>query len=93
MTKLVIALVLAAGIAACDRGETYDAHGTVIDTVNTDTTARLNLPDIDIGTTTDTLTVPTFSTQKDTVIVDKPVRSGSKQVEVKRPTVDVNRKP
>ena len=93
MNKIAIMLVLAAAVAACDRGESYEAHGTVVDTVNTDTTVRLNLPDVDMGMTTDTVSVPTFSTEKDTIIVDKPVKSGSKQVEVQRPTVDVNRRP
>ncbi len=93
MKKLAIALMLAAGIAACDRGETYESQGTVVDTVNSDTTARLTLPDIDVGTTKDTVTVPVFSTEKDTIIVDKPVKAGTKKVEVTRPTVDVNRKP
>ena len=93
MNKLALVLAVAAGIGACNRGESYDSHGTVVDTVNTDTTARLNTPDIDLGMTTDTVNVPTFSTEKDTIIVDKPVRSGTKQVEVTRPTLDVNRKP
>ena len=93
MTKLALTLLMAAGIAACDRGETYESHGTVVDTVNTDTTARLSLPDIDVGTTKDTVTVPVFTTQKDTIIVDKPVKAGTKKVEVTRPTIDVNRKP
>lgn len=91
MTKLALTLMLAAAIAACDRGERYESQGTVVDTINTDTTARLNLPDIDIGTTTDTVTVPVFSTEKDTIIVDKPVVAGKKQIEVRRPTVDINR--
>jgi hypothetical protein len=92
MRKLIGILAVAA-LAGCERTETYESSGTVVDTVNTDTTARLNLPDIDVGMTKDTVTVPVFTTQKDTIIVDKPVVAGKKQVEVKRPTVDVNRKP
>ena len=73
-----------------DIGDFKDVE--VIDTT-ADTTARLSIPDIDIGTTRDTLSLPTFGTQKDTIIVDKPVMTGRKPVEVKRPTVDVNKQP
>ena len=93
MNKLIITIALTGLVAACERGETYDSSGAVVDTVGADTTARLNMPDVDMGLTKDTVSVPVFSTEKDTVVVDKPVVSGKKKVEVTRPTVDVNRKP
>ena len=90
----VFAVAALAALAACDRGETYESSGTVVDTVQgTDTTVNLGLPDVDVGLKSDTITVPVFTTQKDTIIVDKPVVAGKKQVEVKRPTVDVTKRP
>ena len=86
---LMVLSVLALG--ACGRGETYEAGGTVDTTINhQDTTGGIG---IDFGTTRDTVNVPIIGTEKDTIIVDKPVVKGRKPVEVKRPTVDVNRKP
>lgn len=91
MKRLMLVCAVAA-LAACERGETYDSHGTVVDTVRTtDTSAKLNLPDVDFGMKRDTITVPVFTTKRDTIIVDRPVVAGKKQVEVKRPTVEVNR--
>jgi len=85
-------LVLAAlATMACARDVEYESSGSLDSTA--DTTARLGLPDIDFGTTTDTLNVPVVRMQKDTIIVDKPVVTGRKPVEVKRPTVDVNKQP
>lgn len=84
-------LVAVAALAACSKGETYESGGEA-DSLR-DTTAHINVPDIDIGMTRDTLSVPTLSTRKDTIVVDKPVISGRKPVEVARPTVDVNKKP
>lgn len=74
-------LVLAAlALVACEKtgDNEYEVvrPGLVTDTVNTPT----------VGTTTDTVNVPVVGTQKDTIIVDKPV-VGTKQTEVKRPTV------
>jgi hypothetical protein len=82
------ALVVLAAVAfvACSRDTEYEAAGT------TDTTAdSTNRLQIDAGVKTDTFTVPVIETKKDTIIVDRPV-VGKKQIEVKRPTVDV-RKP
>ena len=89
MKKLMV-LAAAVAMMGCAKDAEYESSGT-LDTA-ADTTARLSIPDIDIGTTTDTVNVPTLGTVKDTIIVDKPV-VGRKPVEVKRPTVDVNRKP
>jgi hypothetical protein len=86
---LMLAAVLV--VAACSNRTETESSGT-IDTTPADTTVRVSVPDIDLGTTTDTVNVPTLGTQKDTIIVDKPVVTGRKPVEVKRPTVDV-RKP
>lgn len=88
MTRAFIAAA-AFVLAACSRGETYESGGAVDTTVNNQDTSRgLN---IDFGTTRDTLNVPIIGTQKDTIIVDKPVVKGRRPVEVKRPTVDVKR--
>ena len=89
MKKAIIMVVL--GVAACSRGERYESGGT-IDTIvnNQDTTGGLN---VEFGTTRDTLNLPIIGTEKDTIIIDKPVVKGRRPVEVKRPTVDVNRKP
>ncbi|HJQ21091.1 MAG TPA: hypothetical protein VJ867_12150 [Gemmatimonadaceae bacterium] len=87
-TALVAAMVL---LAACNSGKTYTANGEV-DTAR-DTSRGLNVPNIDVGMTKDTVSVPTVTMQKDTVVVDKPVITGHKQVEVSRPTIDVKKKP
>jgi uncharacterized lipoprotein len=94
MHKLLVFTAIAA-LAACSGDREYESAGALDTTRDTtaDTTARISVPDIDIGTTRDTLSLPTFSTQKETLVVDKPVVSGRRPVEVKRPTVDVNKKP
>lgn len=84
--RKTLAVLAAISLVACAR--TQESGGDV-DTV-ADTT-RLGIPDIDVGMKTDTVTVPTFGIEKDTVVVSKPVKTGEKQVEVKRPTVDVKR--
>lgn len=90
MKKMLI-LSAAFALAACSRGETYESGGTVDTVVNhQDTTRGL---DIDIGTTRDTLNLPIIGTETETLIVKKPVVQGRRPVVVKRPTVDVNRKP
>ncbi|HMC56465.1 MAG TPA: hypothetical protein VKH19_14895 [Gemmatimonadaceae bacterium] len=93
MTKaaLICALAALAALAACSKGETYDSRGEV-DSAHDSTTGR-GIPNIDVGMKTDTVNVPTVGMKKDTIIVDKPVITGRKPVEVKRPTMDVNRKP
>lgn len=90
MRKMVVLVGLAA-IVACSGDREYESAGTVDTTA--DTTARVSIPDIDVGMTRDTLSLPTFGTQKDTIIVDKPVVTGRRPVEVKRPTVDADKKP
>lgn len=87
--RIAIALVAAATLVACSRDKTYESGGTIDTTA--DTTTRRGLPDIDVRMTTDTVTVPTIGTVKDTIIVTKPVKTGEKKVEIKRPTVDVKR--
>lgn len=80
------ALVIAAiALAACTRTE--ESGGEVVDTLNTP-----NL-DVDFGTTRDTVNLPTIGFETDTLIVKKPVITGRKPVEMKRPTVDVNKRP
>lgn len=71
-------LLAALAIVACDRSN---------DTDRVDTAGG----EVGIGMTHDTVNVPTFSTEKDTIIVDKPVITGRKPVDVKRPTLE--RKP
>jgi hypothetical protein len=90
-TAMRIAFVLfaAAGLMACSRDKSYESGGTTDTTA--DTTVRSRIPDIDVRMKTDTVTVPTIGTVKDTIIVSKPVKTGEKQVEIKRPTVDVKR--
>jgi hypothetical protein len=94
MQRLFFLTALVA-MAACSGDREYESAGALDTTRDTtaDTTARLSIPDIDVGMTRDTISVPTFGTQKDTIIVDKPVTTGRRPVEVKRPTVDINRKP
>lgn len=79
-------IAAAVALTACTRTET-ESGGEVVDTLNTP-----NL-DIDLGTTRDTVNMPTFGMETDTVIIKKPVITGRKPVEMKRPTVDVNKKP
>lgn len=90
MRKTIYAAAIAL-VAACGGDREYESAGA-LDTTG-DTTARISIPDIDVGTTRDTLSLPTFGTQKDTIIIDKPVVTGRKPVEVKRPTVDIDKKP
>jgi hypothetical protein len=92
--KRLFFLAAIVGVAACAGDREYESAGALDTTRDTtDTTARLSIPDIDVGMTRDTVSVPTFGTQKDTIIVDKPVTTGRRPVEVKRPTVDVNKQP
>ena len=79
-------LLAAVALAACTRTET-ESGGEVVDTLNTPSV------DIDLGTTRDTVNLPTFGMETDTLIVKKPVVTGRKPVEMKRPTVDINKKP
>jgi hypothetical protein len=90
MRKLFVVTAMAA-LAACSGDREYESAGSLDTTA--DTTARVSVPDIDVGMTRDTLSLPTFGTRKDTIIVDKPVVTGRQPVEVKRPTIDVNKKP
>jgi hypothetical protein len=90
MLKTIL-LFAALATMACARDVEYESSGSLDSTA--DTTARLGLPDIDLGTTTDTVNVPVVQMQKDTIVVDKPVVTGRRPVEVKRPTVDVNKRP
>jgi hypothetical protein len=83
MRKLIFLVAAAATVAACGRDTTYEEGGEV-DTV--DTTGAL-LPDLDVDLTRDTVNVPTLGTERDTIIVDKPVITGRKPVEVAKPTV------
>lgn len=85
--RKAFAVLAAFSLVACVR--TQESGGEV-DTV-ADSTTTLTIPDIDVGMKTDTVTVPTFGVETDTVIVSKPVKTGEKKVVVKRPTVDVNR--
>jgi hypothetical protein len=84
--RKTLAIVAAVSLVACTR--TQESGGEV-DTVAD--TSRLSVPDIDVGLKTDTVTVPTLGIEKDTVVISKPVKTGEKQYEVKRPTVDVKR--
>jgi hypothetical protein len=81
-----VVVLAALAIVACGRDRQYEAGGET-DTI-ADTTRGL---DIDVGTKTDTINVPTFGTETDTMVVKKPVYTGKKGVEVQRPTVDVKR--
>ena len=91
MTQKGLVILAAFAVIGCARDTEYESAGA-LDTAK-DTTARLNVPDVNVGTTSDTMNLPTFGLQKDTIIVNKPVVTGRKPVEVKRPTVDVNKKP
>ena len=86
--KKTLVLLAALALAACSNRTETESAGALDTTV--DTTATIRIPDIDVGTTTDTVNVPTLGMQKDTIIVDKPVVTGRKPVEVKRPTVTKN---
>jgi hypothetical protein len=77
-------IVAAVALAACGTRET-ESGGEVVDTLNSP-----NI-DIDLGTTRDTVNLPTFGMETDTLIVKKPIITGRKPVEMKRPTVDVKK--
>ena len=83
MRKLIFLVAAAVTVAACGRDTTYEEGGEV-DTVDT---TGIVLPDLDVDLTKDTVNLPTIGTQKDTIIVDKPVITGRKPVEVAKPTV------
>ena len=93
MRKAIFAVVPVVLVAAsCKRGETYESGGTVDTVINNQDTTRGGL-NIDFGTTRDTINMPIIGTEKDTIIINKPVVKGRRPVEVKRPTIDANRKP
>ena len=78
---LMGALLLAALVAgpACQKTDDGQLEVKVPEVdvkVRTDTVAAPKLPDVDVGTKRDTITTPTV---------------GTKQTEVRRPTVDVKR--
>ena len=82
---IVAALATAVALGACKKtgeGE-YEVKTPDVD-VSLDSTTVLTP---DVGTTTDTITTPVVGTEKDTIIVNKPT-VGTKQTEVKRPTVN-----
>ena len=85
MKNIALMLAAAALIAACDRKVETESGGAVDTTA--DTVRRFSVPDIDIGTKTDTFSLPTVQKHGDTIIL------GRKKLEVTRPTVDVNKKP
>lgn len=89
ITAVVAALLL---VAACTKGNEYSAGGEA-DSLRDTTGIRVRVPDIDVGMKTDTFSVPTVGLKKDTIVIDKPVITGRKPVEVKRPTIDVQKKP
>ena len=84
--RMSLAILAVLALSACKKtGENqYEVvrPGLVTDTVTT--------PKVDVGTKTDSLTVPTIGGTKDTIIVNKPT-IGTKKTEVKRPTVDVKK--
>lgn len=87
-TALVATLVMTAALGACKKtGEGEFQVKTPDVDVNTKTTT-INTPSVDVGTKVDTISTPTAGTVKDTLIVDRPV-VGTKQTEVRVPTVDV----
>lgn len=85
MQKTLV-LVAALVLAACSTRTETESSGALDSTA--DTTATIRIPDIDVGMTTDTVNVPTLGTRKDTIIVDRPVITGRKPVELRRPTVE-----
>ena len=76
-TLMLMAALATFAVMACDRADERDG---------TDTSVVGG--DVDIGLTTDTVYVPMFSIEKDTLVVDKPVVSGRKPVEIKRPEIE-----
>lgn len=83
--KTITLVFAAAALVACGRDVETDSAGSV-DTAS-DSVARISVPDIDVGMKQDTVTLPTVDRRGDTLIM------GRKQVEVKRPTVDVKKQP
>jgi hypothetical protein len=79
-------ILAALAVVACKK--TADSEyevvrpGLVVDTVKT--------PNVDVGTKTDSVTVPVVRSETDTIIVKKPTVQ-SKETAIKRPTVDVKR--
>ena len=88
-TFLILSVV---ALGACAKGEKYESAGTV-DSARPDTTDTTRGLDVQLGIKKDTINLPIIGTEKDTIIVNKPVVKGRKPVEVKRPTVDVTKKP
>lgn len=79
MKKSILVFAALALVACTKTGENeYEVErpGLVVDTVRTP----------ELTTKVDTLSVPTVGTQRDTIIVDKPV-VGTKKTEVRTPTV------
>jgi hypothetical protein len=85
MRKAMVAVVALLALAACEKKAEYS-------TGDVDSTRDSSHTNIDVGTRTDTINVPTLGIEKDTIVVDKPVM-GSKAVVVKRPTVSVKKTP
>lgn len=80
-------LILAAlAVVACKKTNDQEYEvvrpGLVVDTVKT--------PSVDVGTKTDSVTVPVVKSETDTIIVKKPTVQ-TKEAQIKRPTVDVKR--
>jgi hypothetical protein len=85
MRNAIVAAVALVALAGCSQKAEYSS-GEV------DSTADSSHTNVDVGSTTDTINVPTLGIEKDTVVVDKPVL-GRKPVVVKHPTVDVKKTP
>jgi hypothetical protein len=81
-----LVILAALAVVACKKtgDQEYEVvrPGLVVDTVNT--------PSVNVGTKTDSVTVPVVGSETDTLIVKKPT-VGTKQTSIKRPTVDVKR--
>lgn len=82
----------ALSLAACSKKVEVESGGNV-DTgrAKVDTSKRVLVPEVDVRLKTDTVSVPTLGTVKDTIIIDRPVVTGKKQVEIKRPTFEKKR--
>ncbi len=92
MRMMIPAIAATLVLAACSKGKEYSAGGEA-DTVRDTSGIHVRIPDINVGMKTDTFSVPTIGIQKDTIVIDRPVITGRKPVGVKRPTVDVQKKP
>jgi hypothetical protein len=86
---MMLCLAAAAALACSNGKRTYESGG--VDT--TADSSRVSVPDIDVGLKKDTVNVPVLGTEKDTVVITKPVIKGRKPVEIAHPTVDVKKKP